>query len=208
RKAVYDYEPTASDELAFAEDDIITVVDEIEGEGWWVGEVTDPITGEVRKGMFPVNYTEEHTGPPPPYESPVEEEPPAPALPSRASTFVSDHVKSSPSIADNSANPHALVGQLGGAVAVAETSRVPMVRKPVSISAAGHRAPPPPPPSSGGTSRVYGMASSRPAGFKPPRGGSPAESPSAVGACSTCGCDEFSPNVFRKNNCNNCFHPH
>ncbi|KAJ1968699.1 hypothetical protein IWQ62_001087 [Dispira parvispora] len=212
RKAVYDYEPSASDELAFVEDDIITVVDEMEGEGWWVGEVVDRTTGEVRKGMFPVNYTEEYTGPPPPYEPPVEEEPPAPTLPSRASTFVSDHVKSSPSLSPStttsSSSPHGFGGQLGGAVAAAASSRAPMVRKPVSISAAGHRAPPPPPPSSGGVSRVHSMASSRPTGFKPPRAGSTVEKSSAVGACSTCGCDEFSPNVFRKNNCNNCFHPH
>lgn len=26
--------------------------------------------------------------------------------------------------------------------------------------------------------------------------------------CSTCGCDEFSPNVFKKGSCNNCFHVH
>lgn len=30
----------------------------------------------------------------------------------------------------------------------------------------------------------------------------------AVGACSTCGCDEFSPNAFKKGHCNMCFHKH
>ncbi|KAI8057294.1 hypothetical protein BDF22DRAFT_670612 [Syncephalis plumigaleata] len=31
---------------------------------------------------------------------------------------------------------------------------------------------------------------------------------SAVGPCSQCGCTEFSPNVFKKGSCNNCFHKH
>lgn len=30
----------------------------------------------------------------------------------------------------------------------------------------------------------------------------------AVGTCSTCGCDDFHPNAFKKGHCNMCFHPH
>lgn len=30
----------------------------------------------------------------------------------------------------------------------------------------------------------------------------------AVGECSTCGCDDFHPNAFKKGHCNMCFHKH
>jgi hypothetical protein len=29
-----------------------------------------------------------------------------------------------------------------------------------------------------------------------------------VGPCGSCGCTEFTENVFKKGQCNNCFHPH
>lgn len=35
-----------------------------------------------------------------------------------------------------------------------------------------------------------------------------AAAPAAVCACSTCGCDDFHPNAFKKGQCNMCFHAH
>jgi hypothetical protein len=56
RKAVYDFGGENADELSFRIGDVIEVVEEVD-EGWWLGEVTEP-NGFVRRGIFPVNYTE------------------------------------------------------------------------------------------------------------------------------------------------------
>jgi predicted ferric reductase len=50
-RAIYDYEPTSSDELALKEGDTITVEDRDES-GWWTG--TNEVTGS--RGLFPKNY--------------------------------------------------------------------------------------------------------------------------------------------------------
>lgn len=48
-RALYDFAPTESGELAFAKGDIIRVLDSVY-EHWWRGE----LKGEA--GIFPVNY--------------------------------------------------------------------------------------------------------------------------------------------------------
>lgn len=56
RKAVYDFGGDNVDELSFRIGDVIQVIEEVD-EGWWLGEVAEP-NGNVRRGIFPVNYTE------------------------------------------------------------------------------------------------------------------------------------------------------
>ncbi|KAK5711196.1 hypothetical protein LTR17_018544 [Elasticomyces elasticus] len=48
-KALFDFVPSATDELAFVHGDVITVTD-VDGEGWWKGE----LRGST--GLFPLNY--------------------------------------------------------------------------------------------------------------------------------------------------------
>jgi len=52
-KALYSYEATEEGELSFEEDDIITNIVDIPGDGWWSGNNSK---GEY--GMFPSNYVE------------------------------------------------------------------------------------------------------------------------------------------------------
>lgn len=56
RKAIYDFGGNNADELSFRIGDLIQVIEEVD-EGWWLGEVTES-NGFVRRGIFPVNYTE------------------------------------------------------------------------------------------------------------------------------------------------------
>jgi hypothetical protein len=53
RKATFDFNGQNNDEISFKTGDIISVIDEID-KGWWLGEVYS------KKGIFPVNYTEEY----------------------------------------------------------------------------------------------------------------------------------------------------
>eukprot|EP01137_Pigoraptor_chileana_P003156 Opistho-2@42951 len=50
-RALYDFEPRRTDELAFQQGDVIEVVAK-ESDNWWLGLVSD------RRGYFPVNYVE------------------------------------------------------------------------------------------------------------------------------------------------------
>ncbi|CAO0790958.1 unnamed protein product [Mucor circinelloides] len=56
RRAIYDFGGDNADELSFSTGDLIQVIEEVD-EGWWLGESTDA-NGFVRRGIFPVNYTE------------------------------------------------------------------------------------------------------------------------------------------------------
>ncbi|KAI7868346.1 hypothetical protein BDF14DRAFT_1697727, partial [Spinellus fusiger] len=56
RKAMYDFEGETVDELSFRVGDVITVLEQVD-EGWWLGEVEN--NGPKRRGIFPVNYTED-----------------------------------------------------------------------------------------------------------------------------------------------------
>ncbi|KAK4511062.1 uncharacterized protein ATC70_012272 [Mucor velutinosus] len=53
RRALFDFTGQNQDEISFKTGDIIAVIDEID-VGWWLGEC------HQKKGIFPVNYTEEY----------------------------------------------------------------------------------------------------------------------------------------------------
>lgn len=79
RKALFDFTGQNQDEISFRIGDVIAVIDEID-VGWWLGEI------HQKRGIFPVNYTEEydpHTQPLPPL--PVRHETSAAALKNESS---------------------------------------------------------------------------------------------------------------------------
>ncbi|GAN02408.1 conserved hypothetical protein [Mucor ambiguus] len=53
RKALFDFTGQNQDEITFRTGDVIAVIDEID-VGWWLGEC------HQKRGIFPVNYTEEY----------------------------------------------------------------------------------------------------------------------------------------------------
>lgn len=55
-RALYDYDAEAPQELSLAEDSVVSVL-ATNMDGWWEGEVTDS-NGQVRRGLFPSNFTE------------------------------------------------------------------------------------------------------------------------------------------------------
>ncbi|KAI8327118.1 hypothetical protein EDC96DRAFT_532760 [Choanephora cucurbitarum] len=56
RKALFDFNGQNDDEISFKTGEIIAVINEID-KGWWLGEV------HSKRGIFPVNYTEEYLKP-------------------------------------------------------------------------------------------------------------------------------------------------
>ncbi|KAF7732125.1 hypothetical protein EC973_006380 [Apophysomyces ossiformis] len=62
RKALYAFQGENENELSFQAEDLLTVIEKLD-EGWWVGEIEE--NGTVRRGIFPVNYTEEVSAIPP-----------------------------------------------------------------------------------------------------------------------------------------------
>lgn len=113
----------------------------------------------------------------------------------------------------------------GSAPSSPSPARAPLSRPPSGILSkpVGTRAAPPPPASRRtGTdsmrhSAIFNHASE---GFSPPAVSTPTSgyismdyfasqsADSAKGPCRECQCTEFSPNVFKRGSCNNCFHPH
>lgn len=53
RRALFDFTGQNQDEISFRNGDVIAVIDEID-VGWWLGEC------HQKRGIFPVNYTEEY----------------------------------------------------------------------------------------------------------------------------------------------------
>ncbi|KAJ1920869.1 hypothetical protein IWQ60_006909 [Tieghemiomyces parasiticus] len=197
RRALYEFDSGAPDELTLVEGDYIAVVEELPEEGWWQGEVTDPHTRAVQRGLFPVNYTE-------PCEPPVLEEEQAPPLPTRAVPRP-PAARRAPSPSPSPSPPRYESPAAPRYDPPAHVSPAPAPSRPATttvprpaILAAGHRAPPPPP-----TATAHVPPVVRATRVAPP----PAVA-SAVAACATCGCDDYSPNVFKKGSCNNCFHKH
>jgi hypothetical protein len=85
RKAIYDFQGESVDELSFRIGDVITVIEPVD-EGWWMGEVD--LGGSKRRGIFPVNYTED-TIVPPTVAAP-------PAMPSRPSMVTNQYIQEEP----------------------------------------------------------------------------------------------------------------
>lgn len=58
-KALYTYEVCAEDELAFAEDDLLWIVDktppDAEDGQWWMARL---VRDETQQGLIPTNYVE------------------------------------------------------------------------------------------------------------------------------------------------------
>ncbi|KAI8865725.1 hypothetical protein GQ42DRAFT_151552 [Ramicandelaber brevisporus] len=56
-RVLYDWAPETDAEIALKEGMIISVFEEA-ADGWWTGEITDPSTGDLQRGIFPSNYTQ------------------------------------------------------------------------------------------------------------------------------------------------------
>lgn len=194
---MYNYDATDEDELSIVKGDIIAVIEELD-EGWWVGEQTN---SSGKRGMFPANYCKSCD---PPVTTPVvaAAAPTYPSMPSVATAAVAclPYVRQT-SVASIS----------GGGSSSAPPPRPTGAKPPSTRPATATTATPPPiattianvtsaVSSSGPTGHAYLPASIMSAQNGPPS--------SSIGPCSQCGCTEFSPNVFKKGSCNNCFHKH
>ncbi|CAG8545051.1 27568_t:CDS:2, partial [Gigaspora margarita] len=213
-KAIYSYEGDGDDELAMEEGDIITVLEE--HEGWWVGEIIDD-DGTRRSGMFPANYTEE--------------------IPAKSSRRVSNSVKKSShedysneeQIYEEPKPPQKKTPLRNNYYSV--PPRKTSSRSSTRSSTSSGIPPVPsrtskPPPARSSVSRqktpdYSSVAANIPRTSTPPNTSTSRNSyipqefigknkaSTDVEACAECGCDDFSPNVFKKDNyCNNCFHKH
>ncbi|KAK9768263.1 hypothetical protein K7432_001230 [Basidiobolus ranarum] len=195
-RVLYGFDGETKEELSVRKGDIVTVIEEID-DGWWVGETVDD--NGKRVGMFPSNYVEEI------FMEPQQQQPPLPKRQYNSNNYSSSVDYESASM--NTQTPESL--------------EAPSRRK----------APPPPRPRSQSTvaapKSIPRMASAnnlnramnapkqapsvcRPAIAKPRthRTESSINQGDEIGPCDHCGCEEYTPNVFKKDNCNNCFHRH
>ncbi|KAI9596373.1 hypothetical protein BDF19DRAFT_412946 [Syncephalis fuscata] len=208
-EALYNYDGADEDELSIVKGDKIAVVEEID-EGWWVGEIRDG--GRVlRRGMFPANYCKPCNPPtvtaaaiPPAPPAPVAAvvSPPAPVYPSIPQVASAASVIASAVSAPRP--PYARQSSVASTGHASGSSSAPPPRptgaKPPTMRPMSATATPPQPVTSTPSNHAYLPASVMDALNGPPS--------SAVGPCGECGCNEFSPNVFKKGSCNNCFHKH
>ncbi|SAM07262.1 hypothetical protein [Absidia glauca] len=244
RKAIFDFEAQAADELSFDIGDLITVVEPVD-EGWWMGEMDQD--GIKHRGIFPVDYTEE-----------VIRAPSPPAMPNRPQrTTMTTTPATSLDTSTNHYERHSQQQQdemhndqspfndslasgtpaFSRILSSASPSPIPRARSPPAPSSYGlpptpsstplsrtssfaystTRTPPPPPISSRCSSPSITNAplATRPPPPPPPPSRinlTPAPSPKTgtqqMLDCQQCGCDDFSVNLFKKDQCNNCFHKH
>lgn len=62
--AVYDYTPQGENELAFAEGDLLYILDKSSDDGWWKAKKkTAEFESEEPVGLIPHNYVEEVSSP-------------------------------------------------------------------------------------------------------------------------------------------------
>ncbi|KAI7856780.1 hypothetical protein BDC45DRAFT_502284 [Circinella umbellata] len=184
RKAIYDFEGESIDELSFRTGDVITVVEEVD-EGWWLGEVEH--FGPKRRGIFPVNYTEDILGnnsrsPPMPsrpsippatsiQEQPDEEEMYAPRMDNNDSPFgdnpapMMGSMTSSYTPAYEQPRPYSSRSNSFGNISSpsppsrVSSTYVPLDTKPLAATASTRT--PPPPPASRMSPSVSSSASTR-----------------------------------------------
>jgi hypothetical protein len=234
RKAVYDFGGDNADELSFRIGDLIQVIEEVD-EGWWLGEVHES-NGHVRRGIFPVNYTELVA-----QQQPQSAGPPMPARPVLSQSSSTQHYDyipeetlstepsgyhqedSSPfgdiNRTTNNNSPRSFSYNRPNQPSRTNSTGVSPASSPVPQfkTTTTKRAPPPPPPSS----RTPPATSSIRSNMKPSGARTAPSTPqvhvtqsdgyfdsNATPACGDCGCDEFSANIFKKGHCNNCFHKH
>lgn len=184
RKALYDFEGESIDELSFRAGDVITVIEEVD-EGWWLGEVEH--FGPKRRGIFPVNYTEDLIN---------GASPPVPARPptSIMEQPVEEEHQDSP-FHDNQATLEPPRSQ--------STQFVPLATKPTTS-----RTPPPPPASSSRVTPALSTSASTRMPMPPPTSVIANTAAADAPPCQECGCNDFSANVFKKGHCKTCFHYH
>ncbi|CEP07001.1 hypothetical protein [Parasitella parasitica] len=229
RRATYDFGGDNEDELSFCTGDLIQVVEEVD-EGWWLGEVTDA-NGTVRRGIFPVNYTElvaTSAGPPMP-PRPVLPQPNSTELPVEEEKEESDDYTEeftarseryggvSPFGDNNQSSNNTTKGS--SYIRPNQPSRAlsaSTINSPSSSPVPHKRAPPPPPPSARtqlamATTRSLNTSGAHTAPSTPHlmrQANSDNYFDSVTPDCSECGCSEFTANIFKKGHCNNCFHKH
>ncbi|KAI8051375.1 uncharacterized protein B0P05DRAFT_313557 [Gilbertella persicaria] len=221
RKATYEFGGENSDELSFRVGDVIQVVEEVD-EGWWLGEIADP-NGTVRRGIFPVNYTEavsNGAGPPMPARPVLSSQHPSQSYIHEEPEMIEEETGSPfgdrsanngfSYIRPNTSNQPSRTVSSSTIVSSPASSPVPQYKV-----ATTKRAPPPPPPSSTRPNMVNSRSSStmksvRTAPSTPQLHVTQTDSyfESAVASCQECGCNDFTANVFKKGHCNNCFHKH
>ncbi|PVU98585.1 hypothetical protein BB559_001446 [Furculomyces boomerangus] len=217
RKSLYDFIGADAGELTFKTGDIVEVVDIID-DGWWMGKIIESTNHHHigKSGLFPVSYTEEYERKP---STRIERQHSSPILSTKSSlnlksgiSNVNDihRVRSTPDNNNVDNFNQGNTAEYGQSEAYYKRDTTIVSNKP-QLSTQGHPIPI-------RVTRNQTMPVS--AGFGSPRVSSRqpsvfmenaiAEPPSSgqVGICTSCGCDDYSPNVFKKGSCNNCFHKH
>ncbi|CAG8544516.1 2447_t:CDS:2, partial [Acaulospora morrowiae] len=220
-RAIYSYEGGENDELAMEEGEIITVLEE--HEGWWIGEIIDP-DGSKRSGMFPANYTEELKEQP--ENESIDEEDEDDLTQNDYDQYDIDELDEEP-VQRNSppSSRYTSTRQTPRSSRVPNSDgSPPRVGSTVSTPPVPSRNSKPPPVRS--KSRAVSRQTTSDFSTDMPRSSSPTNiggrssyipqeyieksvtSNRNFGPCKECGCDDYSPNVFKKDSCNNCFHKH
>ncbi|CAG8462253.1 10852_t:CDS:2 [Ambispora gerdemannii] len=194
-RTLYSYQGEGEEELSMEVGDIITVLEEID-EGWWIGEITTA-DGTLYKGMFPANYTEPVL---------VESPPRKPSPPSRnnSSKSVPTRPQSQRSSSENTSRRSQSTPLSANIPPVPSRNSKP---PPPSRNSSSSRPPPPRP--GGFKSNESSALGNNSRNSYIPQDYFEKDTPTAnVAACAECGCNDYSPNVFKKGSCNNCFHKH
>ncbi|RUP23581.1 hypothetical protein BC936DRAFT_138983 [Jimgerdemannia flammicorona] len=127
---------------------------------------------------------------------------PAPATPSIRRTAAPPPANTSPRTTSNYVSSQA----------TASRSRSPAPPPPPSIRSVAQSTRSASPRSAAATSTIVRSGSTGYLSGNGSGAGSPSASPAGTPAegisCGECGCDDFSPNLFKKGQCNNCFHKH
>ena len=227
-KAIYDFSGENPNEVNLCAGDVITVIEEID-QGWWKGELFDA-NGNRQQGLFPSNYVEEIAPPPMPIR-PVSSRSQSTSHYSHSaenleiteepedSPFADSSRVSAPYAHQSPPKPvMARRGTAGSLHSVPTTSpalpRMPSASQINVRNNIGSSRTPPPPPTSRTPSRSFTTGSHTapptPMGrnatsyFAPP----PSNTNQIHPPCDECGCDDFSPDVFKPSRCKSCFHYH
>ncbi|GBB91795.1 hypothetical protein RclHR1_19190005 [Rhizophagus clarus] len=234
-RAIFSYDGEDGDELAIEEGDIITVLEE--AEGWWIGEIIDA-DGTKRSGMFPANYTEpipvESSPPKIPARRPInisrqssveqveeeqesdeereddESDEQAPPQSRSSPPSRQRHSQASPSQRPESPS-------VGTPPIPSRSSKPPPVRNSTSTSSISV----PPRKAARSSTYEYSSIGSSISKTTPPLSVGASRNSyisqdyvneiattQDFGPCKECDCNEYSPNVFKKGSCKNCFHMH
>ncbi|KAL7748572.1 hypothetical protein RI367_005983 [Sorochytrium milnesiophthora] len=199
--AQYDFTAEGPDELSMAKGDVILVIEEID-EGWWIGELNG------QRGMFPANYTTPTTVVSP--TASLSRMPATPAAPiDAAAASYASPIPPLSAFSSRQPSPErvpASITSSAGSITSAPVSRSvssQALPKSASVGSYLNRGPLPTSP------RVGGSQNASSAAVNAALAAAPAPAPAdSVGPCATCGCEEFVENVFKRGQCNNCFHKH